>query len=126
MSFSIAIKQGSRLFHLLAEQIFVNARVQRYKIWPVEDPKKYLILENNKPLIRNKLKLKNRKIDWTVIEHTGPKISKGTVQQFVNAIIAHYAPPEQQVELSPIPARKKTRKESMQGPKTTLGERNQP
>jgi hypothetical protein len=123
MPFPISIKQGSRVFHLLAEQIFVDTRVQRYKIWPEQDPDKYVILENNKPLIRNKLKLKNRKIDWKVIEHTGPAISKSTIEQYVHAIIMHYAPPEPPKVIQPItPPR--TRKETMQSPKTTLGERN--
>jgi hypothetical protein len=121
--FPISIKQGSRVFHLLADQIFVDTRVQRYKIWPEKDPDKYLILQNNKPLIRNKLKLKSRKIDWKVIEHTGPKINKSTIEQYVHAIILHYMPPEPPKVVQPI-TRPRTRKETIQSPKTTLGERN--
>jgi hypothetical protein len=122
MPFPLAIKQSSRIFHLLAEQVFVDTNVQRYKIWPEKDPDKYVILENNKPLIRNKLKLKNRKIDWKVIEHTGPKISKSTIEQYVYAIILHYAPPEPPKVIQPItPPR--TRKEGMKGPTTTLKQR---
>jgi hypothetical protein len=122
MHFPISIKQGSRVFHLLAQQIYVDARIQRYKIWPEKDPDKYVILENNKPLIRDKKKLKNRKIDWRVIEHTGPKISKSTTEQYVHAIIMHYIPPEPTKKVEPItPPR--TRKESINSPTTTLGER---
>jgi hypothetical protein len=123
LHFPISIKQGSRVFHLLAEQIFVDSRIQRYKIWPEKDPDKYVILENNKPLIRDKKKLKNRKIDWKVIEHTGPEISKSTSEQYVHAIIMHYIPPEPAKKVEPI-APAKTRKEGMMSPKTTLGERN--
>jgi hypothetical protein len=123
MAFPLSIQQGSTVFHLLADQIFVDTRVQRYKIWPLKEPDKYLILENNKPLIRNKLKLKNRKIDWRIIEHTGPKISRSTVQQYVNAIILHYAPPVPEKKVQPVtPVR--TRKEGMKSPTTTIGQRN--
>jgi len=123
MVFSFTIRQGSTVFHLLAEQIFVDTRIQRYKIWPRKEPAKYLILENNKPLIRNKLKLKNRKIDWKIVEQTGPKISKSTIQQYVNAIILHYQPSVAPIKVKPI-SPPRTRKEAMKSPTTTIAQRN--
>jgi hypothetical protein len=124
MHFPISIKQGSRVFHLLCEQIHKDKRVQRYKIWAKNDPDKYLILENNKPLIRDKLKLKERRIDWTLIEHTGPPISNSTLESYIYAIIDHYTPPDPPKKVEHIiPAR--NRKSTFgEKPGPTLGERN--
>lgn len=80
----IIIQQGFKRFHLTWQLIHKDEVCERYKITPVANPEKNLILENNRPLIRGRYKLKKRKIDWKVIE--GPNMGPKTVQQIISAI----------------------------------------
>jgi hypothetical protein len=71
----------------------------------VANPDKYLILENNEPLIRVKLQLKHRRIDWKLIE--GPQMNKSTLDRIIREIENPTKPPAM---MPPPPAAVKSRK----------------
>jgi hypothetical protein len=101
----IIILQGYKRFHLKWEQIHQDQRCRRIKVYPVANPDKYLILENNEPLIRVKLQLKHRRIDWKLIE--GPQMNKSTLDRIIREIENPTKPPAM---MPPPPAAVKSRK----------------
>lgn len=40
---------------------------EKFTIWARDNPYKTIVLQNNRPLIRRKLKLKNKPYNWKVI-----------------------------------------------------------
>jgi hypothetical protein len=115
----IIILQGYKRFHLQWEQIHQDQRSKRFKVYPVADPDKYLILENNEPLIRGKLRLKHRRIDWKLIE--GPQMNKSTLDRIIREIENPSKPPA----MMPPPAATHNRKKNYNSSGPTLGERAQ-
>jgi hypothetical protein len=59
-------------------------------VFPINSPDKYIILENNEPLIRGKYHLKHRRIDWKLIE--GKQMKQSTLEMIV-CQISGYQPP---------------------------------
>lgn len=80
----IFVKQGSRVFRLTWEIVHQDKRCRRYKVWPTNNPDKYIVVENNEPLIRGQLKLKHRRIDWKQVE--GRDISNGSLEMIIKEI----------------------------------------
>jgi hypothetical protein len=114
----IVITQGYKRFHLLWEQIHQDQRCRRIKVYPVANPDKYLILENNEPLIRVKLQLKHRRIDWKLIE--GPQMNKSTLDRIIREI--EHPTKEERITPLPVPTPYDRKKNRPSGP--LLGERN--
>jgi hypothetical protein len=77
-------------FHLTWELLPTDPRrrIERYKIATLKDPEKYIILENNRPLIRGKYKLKNRRIDWNQVYG---QMSAHNVEKIIEVIENHLA-----------------------------------
>ena len=67
MIFPIDLKSGSRTFHMYCELTETGQTFEKFTIWPKDNPWKTLVLQNNRPLIRKKLKLKTKPYSWKVI-----------------------------------------------------------
>jgi hypothetical protein len=80
----IIIDQGYKRFHLTWEMIHKDKNVERYKITPPANPDKFMIIENNRPFIREVKGLKKRRIDWKLVE--GAAISDRTLQSIIDQI----------------------------------------
>jgi hypothetical protein len=80
----IIIDQGYKKYHLNWELIHKDKHIERYKITPVANPDKYMIIENNRPFIREVKGLKKRRIDWKLVE--GPNTSDRTLQSIIDQI----------------------------------------
>ena len=98
---SISIKQGYKTYYLNWEIIHQDKRCMRIKVTPVANPGKYVILENNEPLIRGKYKLKNRRIDWKLIEG---EMRKSAMEMIIEAIVN----PQKAEKKLPMPSLKAT------------------
>jgi hypothetical protein len=57
MIFPIELKTGSRIFQT----------IEKFTLWPKDNPYKTVVLQNNRPLIRKKLKLKTKPYSWKVV-----------------------------------------------------------
>lgn len=68
MIFDLSIKSGSRTFHLRCERLLVSEVMERFKVSALSNPGKYIILENDRPLIRDVYRLKHKSLRWTVKE----------------------------------------------------------
>jgi hypothetical protein len=66
MDFSL--KQGSRNYKMTVELIHTGDSIERYKVQARDNPAKYIILENNRPLIRKRYLLQTKKLVWKVKE----------------------------------------------------------
>ena len=66
--FTIELKSGSRRYHMGVERTWVGDTKEEYTVSPIHNPRKSVKLENNRPLLRNKLKLKDKRIQWKVVE----------------------------------------------------------
>jgi hypothetical protein len=80
----IIIDQGYKKYHLNWELIHKDKNVERYKITPIANPDKYMLIENNRPFIREVKGLKKRRIDWKLVE--GPNVSDRTLQSIIKQI----------------------------------------
>jgi hypothetical protein len=80
----IIIDQGYKKFHLNWEMTHKDKMVERYKVTPVANQEKFMIIENNRPFIQEVKGLKKRRIDWKLVE--GPNISDRTLQAIINLI----------------------------------------
>lgn len=67
MIFPVVLKNGSRNFHMYCELTETDQTFERYTIWPKDNPYKTLVIQNNRPLIRKKLKLKTKPYSWKVV-----------------------------------------------------------
>ena len=68
MQFDVTISTGSIKFLLHVEQIATGKGFERFKVTPKNNPDKFVIIQNNRPLIRTKLGLKHKPLTWTVKE----------------------------------------------------------
>jgi hypothetical protein len=80
----IIIDQGYKKYHLKWQLIHKDKKVERYKITPISNPDKYMIIENNRPFNREVKGLHKRRIDWKKTE--GPTISDRTLQNIIDQI----------------------------------------
>lgn len=67
MIFPIDLKNGSRIFHMYCELTETGQTFEKFTIWPKDNPYKTIVLQNNRPLIRRKLKLKTKAYSWKVV-----------------------------------------------------------
>jgi hypothetical protein len=67
MIFPLELKNGSRIFHMWCELTENGQTFETYTIWPKNNPYKTIVLQNNRPLIRRKLKLKTKPYNWKVV-----------------------------------------------------------
>ncbi|MGZ3882400.1 MAG: hypothetical protein ACXVBJ_11855 [Flavisolibacter sp.] len=70
MIFSIQLKLGSRVFHMYCERTEMGQTFERFMVWPRDNPRKWIILQNNRPLLRKKLNLKSKRYNWKIIHGT--------------------------------------------------------
>jgi len=68
MIFSIQLKLGSRVFYMYCERTETGQTFERFMLWPRDNPRKWIILQNNRPLIRKKLNLRSKRYNWKVIQ----------------------------------------------------------
>jgi hypothetical protein len=68
MIFPINLKLGSRVYHLGCERIEKGKEIEKFRVYARNSPYKYIILQNNRPLVRTKLNLKTKRYSWKVIE----------------------------------------------------------
>jgi hypothetical protein len=115
---SISIKQGFKTYYLNWEIIHQDKRCMRIKVTPQSNPSKYIILENNGPLIRGKYKLKNRRIDWKLVEGD---MRKSAMEMIIEAIVNPPVPEKKVTVFKPSGPVKPNKGES---PGLPLGERN--
>jgi hypothetical protein len=113
----IIISQGNKRYHMKADLILKNEVCEQYKVYPTNSPELFIILENNRPLIRERYKLKKRRIDWKQTE--GKTISVKTRAEIIKNIELNG---QIEKELPTVKSTAKTRRKqfSKQGP--TLGE----
>jgi hypothetical protein len=76
---------------MIVEKIFESERIERFKISAKNKPLNFIILENNRPLIRNKLHLKSRRIDWKV--YKGEVGNVRALELTIEAIVNKLEPP---------------------------------
>lgn len=81
MVYEMGFKSGSRSYNLLFTKIKEDETTEQYKLWAARNPAKYIILQNNRPLLRNKLNLKHKKIAWKVVE--GQVKSRSTLEKVI-------------------------------------------
>jgi hypothetical protein len=112
----IIITQGFKCYHLVWEPIHQDLRCRRFKVYPVANPDKYLVLENNEPLIRKYSK--TRRVDWKQVE--GEQLRQSTLERIIREI-EHLTKEERKTPL--IAATTYDRKKN-RGPGIPLGERN--
>ncbi len=76
---------------MIVEKIFESDRVERFKVSAKNKPLNFIVLENNRPLIRDKLHLKSRRIDWEV--YKGEVRSVRALELTIEAIMNKSEPP---------------------------------
>jgi hypothetical protein len=116
----IIIQQGHKRFHLNWELVHQDHRCKRFKVYPPANPEKYLILENNEPLIRGKYHLKHRRIDWEYKE--GEKLRDKTLNAIIQGITSSTS--TERGDDTPVPQLKTYNKKKNPPSRPTLGERN--
>ena len=73
---------------MLCARIFKTETIEQYKIWSQRKPEKFIIVQNDRPLIRDKYGLKTKKINWRVIE--GRITNQKTLKDVIEMIEASY------------------------------------
>lgn len=68
MIFPLRLRLGSFYYSMICELIYEGESVERFKIWAKNNPDKFIVLQNNRPLIRKKYLLKTKRITWKVIQ----------------------------------------------------------
>jgi hypothetical protein len=91
-SFPIIIKSGSRRYHLIVEQVYIGDTVERYKVMAKDNQDKYIVLENNRPLIRKKYLLKKKALSWKV--KIGSPNNVFALEEVIRQIEYNIDPPE--------------------------------
>lgn len=61
------LKNGYKTYRMTVELVSEDASFERYKIIAKNNPGKFIILQNNRPLIRGK-NLKHKRLNWMVVE----------------------------------------------------------
>jgi hypothetical protein len=125
VSFPITIRNGSLIYHLLCEQIAKDRMKEQYKVWNPKTPETFLILENNRPFIREVKKLKTRRIDWKVRQSPRP-ISDRTLEQYILAIEQHNFPPPPEPPLQTTLFTRERKSRDKEGPTTPWIKRARP
>jgi hypothetical protein len=67
MIFPIQLKLGSRIYYMWCELTETGQTFEKFTVWPKDNPHKTIVLQNNRPLIRKKLRLKTKPYSWKVI-----------------------------------------------------------
>jgi hypothetical protein len=81
---AIVVDMGHKRFHLQWSLVHKDKMHERYKITPLANPDKHIIIENNRPFIRELKALKSRRIDWKQVE--GSNISERTLRIIIEQI----------------------------------------
>ena len=78
---------------MLCECILKTEAIEQYKIWSQKKPDKFIIIQNDRPLIRKKYNLKTKKINWKVIQGriTNQKSLKDVIEMIESAIEENYS-----------------------------------
>jgi hypothetical protein len=80
----IVVDMGHKRFHLQWSLVHKDKMHERYKITAQANPDKFIIIENNRPFIRELKGLKRRRIDWKQVE--GRSISERTLRIIIDHI----------------------------------------
>jgi hypothetical protein len=83
MTFPIMIRHDGRNIRLVVEQVFLDARTERFK---VQARNGFVIVESNRPLLRNK-GLKHKPPIWKTIEAN--KLATYVLEKIYAAIEKH-------------------------------------
>jgi hypothetical protein len=83
MKFPILLKTGSFRYHLICQLIQKDQKKEQYRIYPKNNPGKFLTIENNRPLIRGRYS-KTRRIDWKLTE--GRSLKPSVLDRLINII----------------------------------------
>jgi hypothetical protein len=67
MIFPIQLKLGSRIYYMWCELTETGQTFEKFTVWPKDNPHKTIVLQNNRPLIRKKLRLKTKPYSWKVL-----------------------------------------------------------
>lgn len=81
MTFQISIKVGWKTYHLTVERLYINDRIELYK---VTGGNKSIVIQSNRPFFRSK-GLKHRKGTWKVID--GKAQNNQAYQAVIDAIL---------------------------------------
>jgi hypothetical protein len=68
IEFDLTLTNGTIKFNLKVKLLERNSSFEKYLIHPKSNPDKVFIIQNNRPLIRNKYKLDHKPLSWTVIK----------------------------------------------------------
>ena len=114
--------QDGKTYHLVWELIHKDKRVERYRITPQANPKLEIILENNRPFIREVKKLKHKPIFWKQVggETMRDKVLEAIIRKIEEKPVSNQAPPT----LNGVLKSKKPKRGD--GPGKPLGKRNNP
>lgn len=77
---------------MIVEQIYIGESIERYKIMARDNPDKYIVLENNRPLLRKKYLLKKKALSWKV--KIGSPTNTYALNDLISQIEYHIEPPE--------------------------------
>jgi hypothetical protein len=107
------------------ELIETGKGFERYRITPKGNPDRYIIIQNNKPLIRGKLGLKHKPLTWTLKE--GEVKDQRNYEKMIKEIEKVLEPPAPKKKGSTLPDRIPSTKNErkLKGKEGgTLGDRN--
>ena len=68
MIFPINLKFGSRVYRMGCERIEKGKEFETFRVYARHDPNRKVLLQNNRPLLPDKLNLKNKRYTWKVLE----------------------------------------------------------
>ena len=73
---------------MLCECILKTEAIEQYKIWSQRKPGNFIVIQNDRPLIREKYGLKTKKINWKVIQGkvTNQKVLSDVIEMIESAI----------------------------------------
>lgn len=122
-SFEITISTGTIKYQLCVSLVDADTTSERFKVFPKTNPDKFIIIQSNRPLLRNKYKLKHKPITWTIKE--GEVKDNRNYQQLIKRLEQILEPPPPKKAISSISGTSRTTSRKI-WPKggTTLGERN--
>jgi hypothetical protein len=121
MQFHLSISNGTLTYHLHIEKISSCTSFETFKVTPKQNPDKYIIIQNNRPLLRIKYKLKTKPLNWVLLE--GTVNNQRNYEKLIKSIEEILEPKE--VKSKPLffqPHHPSNRKKRPKGG-TTLGDR---
>jgi hypothetical protein len=92
LSFNISVRTLGRRYLLTVERTYVGDSVERFRIYPRSNPDKYIEVENNRPMIRLKHQLKNKRYQWKV--KIGSPHNITAFNEVIEQIERYLEPPE--------------------------------